>query len=245
MLCATTFVLALAAPTAVPAQLITCRVLRTSANDFSGRCTRDNTTIALLVLRSPTRPAEGRWLGTQARLFGHGADTADVVDWAAFGPTFADIGRADSVFNWCWCRITRFDLDSVSLFFEADPGRPVPANADDLAILQRVSAQLSEVGRWNRRSDRNRNISYCPKDPPSRTLFCSLYESSVAVRGDYFPGAAVGAIQRAIGVVSSRDYQHPLDGFNNDALVEFVTLQRMLEEAERRIRMSLTLRGGD
>lgn len=184
----------------------------------------------------------GRWLGTQARLFGRGADTADVVDWSAFSPTFADIGRIDSAYNWCWCRITRFELDSVSLTFEADPQRPIPASAEDLEIIQRVRGYLSETRLWNRRSDRNRAITYCPPAPTSRTLFCAIHEASRAVRGEYFPGAAIGAIQGAISAVSPRRYQHPLDGFNNDSLVDYPGLQRMLDDAEHRVRASLAVR---
>lgn len=64
------------------------------------------------------------------------------------------------------------------------------------------------------------------------------------VRGAYFPGAAFGAMQSAIGSVSPRRYQHPLNGFNNDSLVDFQTVQRMLDDAARRVRASLAVRGG-
>lgn len=228
----------------LPAQSITCRVLRTSDRDYSGRCWRDNTTITLLVLQAPPNPLAGRWLGTQARVFGRGADSADVVDWSAFGPTFADIGQPDSTYNWCWCRITRFTLDSVSLVFEADPRRPVSASIEDVAIIQHVRAYLSDPRQWNRNSDRNRAIAYCPPDPESHTLFCALYDAARLVRGAYFPGAAIGAIQSAISATSPRRYQHALDGFNNDSLIDHQLLQRMLEDAERRVRSSLAARGG-
>lgn len=194
--------IALSGASRLEAQTISCKVLRTSDRDFSGRCWRGNTTIALLVLRSPETPTTGRWLGTQARLFGRGADSADVVDWAAFSPTFADIGRADSAFNWCWCRITKFTIDSVSLAFEADPRQPVQASAEDVEIVQRVSAFLGDASSWNRQSDRNRAVGYCPPSPRSRTLFCAIHDAAVAVRGQYLPGAALSAIQGAMGAVS-------------------------------------------
>jgi hypothetical protein len=111
-------------------------------------------------------------------------------------------------------------------------------------IIQRVRAYLSEARQWNRQSDRNRAIGYCPPDPVSRTLFCALYDASRMVRDAYLPGAAIGAIQSAISAVSPRRYQHPLDGFNNDSLVDFQTLQRMLDHAERRVRANLAVRGG-
>lgn len=226
------------------AQSISCRLLRTTERDYSGRCWRGNTTITLLVLQAPTTPTSGRWSGTQARLFGSGADTADVVDWSAFSPTFADIGTADSVYNWCWCRITKFTVDSVSLLFEADPQRPVPASAEDLEIVRRTRAYLHDAGQWNRVSDRNRAIAYCPPEPKSRTLFCAIYEASRLVRGAYLPGAAVAAIQDAIRAASLRRYQHPLDGFNNDSLTDYAMLQRVLHDAEQRVRASLATRGG-
>jgi hypothetical protein len=133
------------------------------------------------------------------------------------------------------------------LHFDVDPERRASPTRADLQVLIRVRNYYSDSTRWNRRSDRTRGVVPCPLEQPSRTLYCALSEAETAVRGDFYlftPAAA--AIRDAISEVAApRDYQHPLDGFNNDATVDFVTFQRMLDTAVQRLRGVLgSARGG-
>ena len=219
-------------------QVVHCQVLRTSDSAYAGRCYRDTTTVALLVLRPSASAARGRWHGTQARVFGADGDsTKDVVDWTAFAPAFVDVGSTDSVFSWCWCRIVKSTLDTSGLRFDADLGRPVPAVTHDLDIVQLARGYLRDSTRWSRGDTRSRAIGYCPRTPATRTLYCALYEATTVVRGEgAYGGPAVGAVQAAIRIVSPRRYQHPLTDFNNDPLIGFDVLQRMFDEAVRRVR---------
>ncbi len=81
----------------------------------------------------------------------------------------------------------------------------------------------------------------CPGGQSSRTLYCALSEAETALRGEFYLSTpAAAAIREAIHEVApSREYQHPLDGFNNDASIPFADLQRMLDVAVRRIRDAL------
>lgn len=237
--------LGLLAPPKASSQ-IRCDILRTSAGSYAGRCVSDSRAILALVLQSPGSGTSGRWLGTQVRIFGERGDsTKDIIDWTAFGPAFVDFGSQDSLFSHCWCKVTRATLDSAGLHFDADPQHLGPATQADVDVLTRVRTYFSDSTRWNRHSDRTRGVAYCPREAPSRTLYCALYETDLAVRGEFYLFTpATAAIREAIGAASPRRYQHPLDGFNNDPLLTFEVFRRSLADAERRVREAVAAPGG-
>lgn len=231
-------------PVSLRANPCTATVLRTSDRAYAGRCLSDSKSFALLVLRPPESGITGRWHGTGARVFSESPDsTKDRVDWAAFSPVFVDFGSADSLFSWCWCKVTRATFDTEGLHFDADERQPGRTTIQDLEVLRRARAYFTGSTQWNRRDDRNRGISYCPRNPSSRTLYCALYDATIAVRGEFYIFTpANGAVREAIGAASPREYQHPLTGFNNDPLIDFAAMTRMLDEAVRRMQEALTKR---
>lgn len=218
------------------AQVIRCEVLRTSDSAYAGRCSQNDTTVSMLVLRPPQDPRHGRWLGTQARIFGEGADTADIVDWTAFAPTFVDVGTGQGIFNWCWCRVTKAIVDTRGLHFEADPDQRVGTSDEDVRILELTRSFFTDSTTWDRDDPRNRAITYCPANPKARTLFCALYAATVRVRGDNYWGPAGAALQQALRAATSRRYRHPITEFNNDSAIGFDTFTDMLDDAVRRAR---------
>ena len=221
------------------AQVIHCDVLRTSDSSYAGRCVRDSATVALLVLRPPRVLTVGRWHGTTgARVFGERGDsTKDRIDWNTFQPVFVDVGDRDGLFSWCWCVVTKANVDTEGLHFDADRKRTGPASAADLRVLSRVRSYFKSSAQWNRHDDRSRAISYCPRNPTSRTLFCALYDATVSLRGDFYAQApANGFVSDAIAAASPREYRHPLTDFNNDPLVDFKMMTGMLDDALQRAR---------
>src|SRR4051812_13553630 len=111
---------AVALPPALAAQTIHCDALRTSASAFAGRCVQRSTAVALIVLRPPETPPNGRGSGTVARVFGHANDsTSDALDWTAISPMFVDVGNKNGVFAWCWCTVTNATVDTEGLHFDA------------------------------------------------------------------------------------------------------------------------------
>ncbi len=235
----TVFLLDLGLPRQASSQ-IRCDILRTSATAYAGRCVRGSRTFALLVLHPPQGGPTGRWHGTRARIFGEDGDsTHDRVDWQAFAPEFVDVG-GDSLFSQCWCKVTRAYVDRDGLHFEADPEREGPPTPTDLRVLTMVRRYFPDSTYWNRHSDRSRGVAYCPANPRTRTLYCALVEATTAARGEFYLFTpANAAVRAAIGAASPRRYQHPLDGFNNDSLVDFGTFRRVLADAERRVREAL------
>lgn len=239
--------IAIVLPRVAQTQTIHCDLLRTSDSAYAGRCSGNSRAVALLVLRPPQSGSTGRWHGTGARVFGTAGDsTKDAIDWQAFSPVFVDVSSRDSLFSWCWCAVTRATVDTEGLHFDADQRREALPTSQDLEVLRLARSYFTNAAQWNRRDDRSRGISYCPRNPASRTLFCALYDAAIAIRGEFYIFTPTnGAVREAIGAASPREYQHPLTGFNNDPLIDFTAMTKMLDDAVRRTREMLAKgRGG-
>jgi len=167
-----------------------------------------------------------------------------MVDWQAFSPVFVDINAKDRLFSYCWCLVTRAVVDTEGLHFDADGQREGPATNRDLETLKLTRSYFTDASRWNRRDERSRGISYCPREAASRTLFCALYDATVVAHGEaYLAAPANAAVRDAINrAVPNNNYNHPLTDFNNDAQVDFATMTRMLDDAIRRVREALAAR---
>jgi hypothetical protein len=227
----------------VHGQIVHCDVLRVSDSSYAGRCTRNAATVALLVLRPPRVLTAGRWHGTTgARVFGERGDsTKDRIDWNTFSPAFVDVGARDGLFSWCWCVVTNANVDTDGLHFDADQKRTGPLSLADIKVVSRIRSYFNNSTQWNHHDDRSRAISYCQRNPKSRTLFCALYDATVFVRGEYYSQAPASRfLFEAIAAVSPREYQHPLTDFNNDPLVDFTMMTRMLDSAQRHAREAFT-----
>ena len=91
----------------------------------------------MLVLRPPAHPPVGRWQGINARIFGRGGGTADVVHWTAFSPAIVDIRASrDGVFGSTlgWLDVHRAVLDSSGFLVvcAADTTAPIECVAEGL-----------------------------------------------------------------------------------------------------------------
>lgn len=224
------------------AQRIDCHLRRTSAAAYAGRCARNDTTVAMLLLRPPAGTTTGRWTGTGARIFGRGGDSSDVVDWTAFSPAMADVGAPGGVFASPigWMAVTESRVDTGGLRFSAAPGTSPPATQEDLRILQVAGAYFTDSARWNRVDTRKSAVVDCPPAPAPRTLFCAFHEASVQVAGDFYGARPAGAaLQAAIRAARPVRYQHPLTDFNNDPAVSFATIRRVYADAVERVEAQL------
>jgi hypothetical protein len=223
--------------------MIECRLRPTSASVYTGRCVWRDTTIALLVLRPPPDGRVGRWQGINARIFGHGGDTNDVVDWTAFSPAMADVtASGKGVFGSTlgWLAIRQSALDSSGLRLSLDPQTAVAATTEDLRILLLARAYFTDATRWNHVDTRRSAIVNCPPAPSPRTLFCAFYVASREAAGEFYGARPAGAaLQAAIRTASARQYQHPLTDFNNDSTVTFAKIQSVFDDAIRRVQAAL------
>lgn len=237
---------ALVAPAAIlgaQSAMIECYLRPTSASIYTGRCLWRDTTMALLVLRPPADGRVGRWQGINARIFGHGGDTNDVVDWTAFSPAVADLtASGEGVFGSTlgWLAIRQSAFDSSGLRLSLDPQATVAATTEDLRILRAARAYFSDATRWDHVDTRRSAIVNCPPAPSPRTLFCAFYVASREVAGEFYGARPAGeALQAAIRTASPRQYRHPLTEFNNDSTVTFATIQSVFDDAIRRVQAAL------
>lgn len=223
--------------------MVECSLRKTSAATYTGRCAENDTTVALLVLQPPSNPTRGRWQGVNARIFGHGGDTGDVLDWTAFSPAFVDIGSTgQGVFasTLGWLPTGQVAFDSAGLRFSADRRATGPASEGDLRILRVARAYFADSTRWNPIDTRRSAVVTCPAAPQPRTLFCAFYVASQEVAGEFYGGRPAGAaLQAAIRSASTRRYQHPLTDFNNDSAVTFTVIQSVFDAAIRRVEAEL------
>jgi hypothetical protein len=104
-------------------------------------------------------------------------------------------------------------------------------------------AYLIDSTRWNHVDTRRSAIVNCPPALAPRTLFCAFYVASREVAGEFYGARPAGAaLQAAIRATSPRRYQHPLTDFNNDSPVTVLLIQRVFDDAIRRVEGELRSR---
>ncbi len=112
--------------------------------------------------------------------------------------------------------------------------RDRPVDRDDLRILLRAEALLSDAAGWNRDDDR-----VCVDDERSgrRSLFCALHRASLEVLAAYeHRRAALQEVRFAIeDATGGRAFEHRLRDFNNLAATSHDDIGRVLRTARERV----------
>ena len=116
--------------------------------------------------------------------------------------------------------------------------RDRPVDRDDLRILLRAEALLSDAAGWNRDDDR-----VCVDDERSgrRSLFCALHRASLDVLAGYeHRRAALQEVRFAIeDATGGRAFEHRLQDFNNLAATSHDDIGRVLRTARERVESRL------
>ncbi len=110
--------------------------------------------------------------------------------------------------------------------------RDLPVTAEDLRILDRADAILSDQARWNRQDDRT-----CTPEDTTWSLFCALQRASVEVLGDYdHRRAALQEVRFAIEAAApGQEFEHRLRDYNNLPTTRFEDVKAVLHVARERI----------
>ena len=112
--------------------------------------------------------------------------------------------------------------------------RDQPVTADDVAILTRAEALLSNASAWNRADDRE-----CKDDEATgkRSLFCALQKACIDVLGSYdHRRVALQEVRFAVeDATRGREFEHRLRDFNNLPETRLEDVQRVLAVAKERV----------
>jgi hypothetical protein len=218
-------------PHSVVAQA-TCHLSWRGDTAYVGSCVQAKETLAVLSLRRPA--------ATELSLF-RGLRTAPIpIDRIALDtssqPTYRD-GRF-------WRNAQNVRASSTELNFTVDAGSATLPSDVDERILKRAREFLSDPSHWDHAADpepevavpqftRNPTLTkggYCPTGS-ARTLFCALYDASIAEAGEFWFGRPAIDAVRASVLVQAPGLRHPLMEFNGAAQTGHDDVLRMLDVA--------------
>jgi len=113
----------------------------------------------------------------------------------------------------------------------------------DLRIVHRAREILSSPEKWNRADTRVCRVQQCKLGCPSNartfSLYCALKKATEEVKGSFdHRGAAMQGARVVIDelAVNRKDFQHRLEGYNNDPTTTFADIQNVLHALEDRTR---------
>ena len=209
------------------AQKIVCYLRRGAQGDYGGVCEQFRAELARLTLHPPAASEPPVWRGTRAI-----ADEAPEPIILDLRSSALQAGR-----DWLGVNSVKSDASSLEFSFNYEPP---PPSAVDAEILRRARAYLSDDAHWNRVDDNNMgappSVGFNCPSTVARSMFCSLYLSSLEVAGYYaHTRPAIDAVRQAIFALRKRFPPGILVSFNNDSTTTLTGVQGVLESALQRI----------
>jgi len=110
--------------------------------------------------------------------------------------------------------------------------RSQPVTDQDLRILERADATLSDPAKWDRQDDR-----ICAPEDTTWSLFCALQRASVEILGVYdHRRVAIQEVRFAIEEAApGQVFEHRLRDYNNLPTTRFEDVQAVLHVARERV----------
>ena len=117
---------------------------------------------------------------------------------------------------------------------EPSDGLELPASDIELNILAKAREFLSGPSVWNRHDDR-----VCEDDATRKSwsVFCALYQASIAVTGEYLHARPVMTEARAslAKLTRGRPFQHPIMDFNNAESTTYADIAMLFDLTEKQL----------
>jgi len=221
-----------------PSRSLTCSLQRTGT-DFKGVCEVPCEVNALAVNFDGVKPnfscytpprrvaaslretEKTGWIGTMEGAQPEDPTRFEVVEGARI---------AKVPFGWFALQSARTDENGLFLSIAAD--KQLPPTEDDIRILERARALLSDERHWNKQDDRT-----CRPNPERWSLFCALMRATEEVSGGvHYRQPALQAAREVLNEVGgNRLGKHRLMDYNNHPATTLEEVHQLLRTAQSRL----------
>jgi hypothetical protein len=169
------------------------------------------------------------WLGTMEGKFSEDPTRFELVSSPA-----GDARIAKTPFGWFALQTERLDGDTLSLAVAAN--RQLPPTTDDIRIIKRAAALLSDEKTWNREDNRT-----CPPNPQKWSLFCALDQATFEISGGiHYRQPALQMAREVLNEVGgNRLGKHRLMDYNNHPDTTLAEIHQLLQTAQLRLEKRL------
>jgi hypothetical protein len=171
----------------------------------------------------------GNWLGTMQGKF-----PEDPTRFELVATSGAEPGTAKTPFGWFSLLSVRQTNETLKLTIAAN--NQLPPTQEDIRIIQRAKALLSDDKAWNR--DDNRT---CPANPEKWSLFCALEQAAQEVSGSvHYRQPALQMVREVLDEVGgNRLGNHRLMDYNNHPDTTLAEIHSLLDTARARLEKRL------
>jgi hypothetical protein len=168
---------------------------------------------------------EGAWLGTMEGKHPEDPTRLDV--------TLGRNGQAGvAKLPFGWFALTAAVPTSGALALTINAQKQLPPTQDDIKIIERAKALVSDARRWNRQDTRE-----CPPQAPTVSVFCALMQATQEVAGGiHYRQPALQAAREVVAEVGgTRVGKHRLMDYNNHPDTTLDDIQQLLQKAQARV----------
>jgi len=181
------------------------------------------------IVHAVLRETSGNWLGTMQGKFPEDPTRFEVIMPSAGKP-----GIAKTPFGWFALQRARRENETLTLTISAN--NQLPPTQDDIRIIQRAEALLSDEKVWNRRDSRT-----CPPNPDEWSLFCALQQATEEISGSvHYRQPALQMVREVLNEVGgNRLGKHRLMDYNNHPDTTLAEIHSLLRTAQARLEKRL------
>jgi hypothetical protein len=169
--------------------------------------------------------ANGNRLGTM-----QGRQPEDPTRFELVAARNGQAGVAKTPFGWFRLGSAQQDGDRLSVTIFAN--QQLPPTADDIRIIERAMALVSDVAVWNKADDRN-----CLPNPQKWSVFCALMQATEEISGGiHYRQPALQVVREVVNEVGgTRVGKHRLMDYNNHPDTTLDDIHAMLKTAKTRL----------
>jgi hypothetical protein len=143
-------------------------------------------------------------------------------------------GVAKTPFGWFALQTARLEGETLILTIAAD--KQLPPTSDDIRIIQRAMALISDPVVWNKEDNRT-----CPSNPQKWSVFCALTQATAEISGGvHYPQPALQMVREVLNEVGgNRLGKHRLMDYNNHPDTTLAEIHSLLDTAQMRLQQRL------